>query len=93
MILIALLISYYIIVIKLGNDKKLSNSQQQYSGIAREPEKLSELQDAIKELEKLIQKLIDNLYPVFVDSAHPFSPSLINIFDLIRLFSLSKLFK
>ena len=57
-ILIALLISYYIIVIKLGNDKKLSNSQQQYSGIAREPEKLSEpSEDAIKELEKLIQKI------------------------------------
>ena len=58
MILIALLKSYYIIVIKLGNDKKLSNSQQQYSGIAREPEKLSEpSEDAIKELEKLIQKI------------------------------------
>ena len=58
LILIALLISYYIIVIKLGNDKKLSNSQQQYSGIAREPEKLSEpSEDAIKELEKLIQKI------------------------------------
>ena len=58
LILIALLISYYIIVIKLGNDKKLSNSQQQYSGIAREPEKLSEpSDDAIKELEKLIQKI------------------------------------
>ncbi len=57
-ILIALLVSYYIIVIKLGNDKKLSNSQQQYSGIAREPEKLSEpSEDAIKELEKLIQKI------------------------------------
>ena len=58
LILIALFISYYIIVIKLGNDKKLSNSQQQYSGIAREPEKLSEpSEDAIKELEKLIQKI------------------------------------
>ncbi len=58
LILIALLISYYIIVIKLRNDKKLSNSQQQYSGIAREPEKLSEpSEDAIKELEKLIQKI------------------------------------
>ena len=58
LILIALLISYYIIVIKLGNDKKLSNSQQQYSGTAREPEKLSEpSEDAIKELEKLIQKI------------------------------------
>ncbi len=58
LILIALLISYYIIVIKLGNDKKSSNSQQQYSGIAREPEKLSEpSEDAIKELEKLIQKI------------------------------------
>ncbi len=58
LILIALLISYYIIVIKLGNDKKLSNSPQQYSGIAREPEKLSEpSEDAIKELEKLIQKI------------------------------------
>ena len=58
LILIALLISYYIIVIKLGNDKKLSNPQQQYSGIAREPEKLSEpSEDAIKELEKLIQKI------------------------------------
>ena len=58
LILIALLISYYIIVIKLGNDKKLSNSQQQYSGIAREPDKLSEpSEDAIKELEKLIQKI------------------------------------
>ena len=58
LILIALLISYYIIVIKLGNDKKLSNSQQQYSGIAREPEKLSEpSEDAIKELDKLIQKI------------------------------------
>ena len=58
LILIALLISYYIIVIKLGNDKKLSNSQQQYSGIAREPEKLSDpSEDAIKELEKLIQKI------------------------------------
>ena len=58
LIFIALLISYYIIVIKLGNDKKLSNSQQQYSGIAREPEKLSEpSEDAIKELEKLIQKI------------------------------------
>ncbi len=58
LILIALLVSYYIIVIKLGNDKKLSNSQQQYSGIAREPEKLSEpSEDAIKELEKLIQKI------------------------------------
>ena len=58
LILIALLLSYYIIVIKLGNDKKLSNSQQQYSGIAREPEKLSEpSEDAIKELEKLIQKI------------------------------------
>ena len=58
LILIALLISYYILVIKLGNDKKLSNSQQQYSGIAREPEKLSEpSEDAIKELEKLIQKI------------------------------------
>ncbi len=58
LILIALLISYYIIVIKLGNDEKLSNSQQQYSGIAREPEKLSEpSEDAIKELEKLIQKI------------------------------------
>jgi len=58
LILIALLISYYIIVIKLVNDEKLSNSQQQYSGIAREPEKLSEpSEDAIKELEKLIQKI------------------------------------
>ena len=58
LILFALLVSYYIIVIKLGNDKKLSNSQQQYSGIAREPEKLSEpSEDAIKELEKLIQKI------------------------------------
>ena len=58
LILIALLISYYIIIIKLGNDKRLSNSQQQYSGIAREPEKLSEpSEDAIKELEKLIQKI------------------------------------
>jgi len=58
LIFIALLISYYIIVIKLGNDKKLSNSQQQYSGIAREPDKLSEpSEDAIKELEKLIQKI------------------------------------
>ena len=58
LILIALLISYYIIVIKLENDEKLSNSQQQYSGIAREPEKLSEpSEDAIKELEKLIQKI------------------------------------
>ena len=58
LILIALLISYYIIVIKLGNDKKLSNSQQQYSGIAREPDKLSEpSEDAIKEIEKLIQKI------------------------------------
>jgi len=45
-------------VIKLGNNKKLSKSQQQYSGIAREPEKLSEpSEDAIKELEKLIQKI------------------------------------
>ena len=58
LILIALLISYYIMVIKLGNNKKLSESQQQYSGIAREPEKLSEpSEDAIKELEKLIQKI------------------------------------
>jgi len=58
LILIALLISYYIMVIKLGNNKKLSKSQQQYSGIAREPEKLSEpSEDAIKELEKLIQKI------------------------------------
>ena len=58
LILIALLISYYIIVIKLGNDKKLSNSQQQYSGIAREPEKLSAPSEAAsKALDKLIQKI------------------------------------
>ncbi len=58
LILIALLMSYYIMVIKLGNDKQLSESQQQYSGTAREPEKLSEpSENAIKELEKLIQKI------------------------------------
>jgi len=63
LILIALLISYYIIVIKLGNDKKLSNSQQQYSGIAREPEKLSEpSEDAIKELEKLYFQILVNYF-------------------------------
>tara|TARA_B100000900_G_scaffold111023_1_gene92771 strand:+ start:304 stop:447 length:144 start_codon:yes stop_codon:yes gene_type:complete len=45
-------------VIKLGNDKQLSKSHKQYSGIARKPEKLSEpSEDAIKELEKLIQKI------------------------------------
>jgi len=58
LILIALLISYYIMVIKLGNDKQLSKSHKQYSGIARKPEKLCEpSEDAIKELEKLIQKI------------------------------------
>ena len=49
--------SYYILMIKLSKGANISN-EQQYSGSARQPEKLSEpSEEAIKDLEKLIGKL------------------------------------
>ena len=44
-------------MIKIRRGENISNSEE-YSGIARQPEKLSEpSEEAIKELEKLIDKL------------------------------------
>lgn len=58
LILIALLMSYYLIVSKLMRRDNNSNFDRQYSGSAKQPEKLSEpSDDAIKELEKLIEKI------------------------------------
>ena len=58
LILIALLMSYYLIVSKLMRRDNISNFDRQYSGSAKKPEKLSEpSDDAIKELEKLIEKI------------------------------------
>jgi|TARA_B100000965_G_scaffold375739_1_gene368407 hypothetical protein len=57
LVIIALIMSYYILMIKIRRGENISNSEE-YSGIARQPEKLSEpSEEAIKELEKLIDKL------------------------------------
>ena len=58
LIIIAILMSYYLIMTKLLRGDKISNADEQYSGSAKEPEKLSEpSDDAIKELEKLIRDI------------------------------------
>ena len=58
LILIALLMFYYLIVSKLMRSDNTSNIDKQYSGSAKQPDKLSEpSDDAIKELEKLIEKI------------------------------------
>ena len=58
LIIIAMLMSYYLIVSKLVRGGKISNTDEQYSGSAKQPEKLSEpSEEAIKDLEKLIGKL------------------------------------
>ena len=58
LISIALLMSYYLIVSKLMRSDNISNIEKHYSGSAKQPEKLSEpSDDAIKELEKLIEKI------------------------------------
>ena len=58
LIIIAILMSYYLIMTKLVRGDKISNADEQYSGSAKEPEKLSEpSDDAIKELEKLIKDI------------------------------------
>ena len=58
LIIIALLMSYYLIVTKLVRSDNISETDKQYSGSAKQPEKLSEpSDDAIKELEKLIEKI------------------------------------
>lgn len=58
LILIALMMSYYLIVSKLMRRDNISNFDRHYSGSAKQPEKLSEpSDDAIKELEKLIEKI------------------------------------
>ena len=58
LIIIAILMSYYLTVSKLVRRDKISNSDEQYSGSAKQPEKLSEpSDDAIKELEKLIRDI------------------------------------
>ena len=50
--------SYYLIISKLVRRDKISNADEQYSGSAKQPEKLSEpSDDAIKELEKLIRDI------------------------------------
>ena len=50
--------SYYLIVSKLMRSDNISNIEKHYSGSAKQPEKLSEpSDDAIKELEKLIEKI------------------------------------
>tara|TARA_B100000900_G_scaffold411658_1_gene431776 strand:- start:3039 stop:3245 length:207 start_codon:yes stop_codon:yes gene_type:complete len=57
LILIAIIMIYYIAIVKLGRNKEVFDSNP-YSGVAREPEKLSEAnEEAIKELEKLIRKI------------------------------------
>lgn len=58
LIIIAILMSYYLTVSKLVRRDKISNDDEQYSGSAKQPEKLSEpSDDAIKELEKLIRDI------------------------------------
>ena len=58
LIIIAILMSYYLIISKLVRRDKISNVDEQYSGSAKQPEKLSEpSDDAIKELEKLIRDI------------------------------------
>ena len=58
LIIIAILMSYYLIISKLVRRDKISNNDEQYSGSAKQPEKLSEpSDDAIKELEKLIRDI------------------------------------
>jgi hypothetical protein len=58
LIIIAILMSYYLIMTKLLRGDKISNADEQYSGSAKEPDKLSEpSDDAIKELEKLIRDI------------------------------------
>jgi len=58
LIIIAILMSYYLIMTKLVRGDKISNADEQYSGSAKEPDKLSEpSDDAIKELEKLIRDI------------------------------------
>jgi hypothetical protein len=58
LIIIAILMSYYLIISKLVRRDKISNDDEQYSGSAKQPEKLSEpSDDAIKELEKLIRDI------------------------------------
>ena len=58
LVLIASLMSYYLISSKLMRSDNISNIDKQYSGSAKQPEKLSEPSDeAIKELEKLIEKI------------------------------------
>lgn len=58
LIIIAILMSYYLIISKLVRRDKISNDDEQYSGSAKQPEKLSEpSDDAIRELEKLIRDI------------------------------------
>ena len=58
LIIIAILMSYYLIISKLVRRDKIFNDDEQYSGSAKQPEKLSEpSDDAIKELEKLIRDI------------------------------------
>ena len=58
LIIIAILMSYYLIVTKLVRSDNISETDKLYSGSAKQPEKLSEpSDDAIKELEKLIEKI------------------------------------
>ena len=58
LIIFAMLMFYYLIISKLVRDDKISNTDEQYSGSAKQPEKLSEpSDDAIKELEKLIRDI------------------------------------
>ena len=58
LIIIAILMAYYLIISKLVRRDKISNDDEQYSGSAKQPEKLSEPNDdAIKELEKLIRDI------------------------------------
>ena len=50
--------SYYLILTKLVRSDNISETDKLYSGSAKQPEKLSEpSDDAIKELEKLIEKI------------------------------------
>ena len=58
LIIIAILMYYYLSISKLVRRDKISNDDEQYSGSAKQPEKLSEpSDDAIKELEKLIRDI------------------------------------
>ena len=58
LIIFAMLMFYYLIISKLVRGDKISNTDEQYSGSAKQPEKLSEpSDDAIKELDKLIRDI------------------------------------